>query len=119
MRVFHQKTGEVLVEHLSLADRPLSRLRGLLGRKEFLPGEGLLLVPCNWVHTLGMKFPIEVLFLDKSYQVVAIEKLKPGRFGKPHKSRFALELPEGTLTRVTVSLGDKLELEEELPFRAG
>ena len=79
-----------------------------MGKKKFSPGEGLLIKPCNWVHTFGMKFPIEVLFLDQKQRVVAIERLEPNQFGRPQRSVSALELPSGSIEAGRVKLGDQL-----------
>jgi uncharacterized membrane protein (UPF0127 family) len=99
-----------LVEELEVAKTYLARLRGLLGREAFSQGSGLLIQPCNWVHTLGMKFPIDVIFLDQENKVVATESLKPNRFGKPQRSCSALELPWGTIRESCTKVRDKLEI---------
>lgn len=65
-----------------LANRFWSRLKGLLGLKDLPPQEGLLLEPCRAVHTIGMKFPIDILFLSKEDLVLAVyQEVPPGRPG--------------------------------------
>ena len=100
----------ILVSQLTVADTFFGRLRGLLGRKDYSPGEGLLIKPCNWVHTFGMRFPIDVLFLDSKGAVVAVESLPPNRMGRPHRSAAALELPQGTVERYGIKAGDELQI---------
>ncbi len=88
------------------------RRRGLLGTAALLPGEGLILSPCRSVHTVGMAYPIDVLFLARDGRVVkAVQSLRPGRFTWPAPSaRSALELPAGTIARSGTQVGDRLDL---------
>ncbi len=111
MQVKNVSRSITLVKDLKLATSFFTRLRGLLGRREFLLGEGLLIEPCNWVHTLGMRFPIDVLFLDKEHLVVAIERLKPNQFGTPQRCHCVLELPWGTIGASGTEIGDRLKLD--------
>lgn len=69
----------------------------MLGRTEMAETEGLLLEPCRQVHTFGMAFPVDVVFLDRSWTVLSIARdLKPNRMTKVHiRSRRALEIPAG------------------------
>ena len=64
--------GEVVVERCLVADRPWPRMRGLLGRASLPAGEGLLLRPAGSVHTFFMRFPIDVVFLDRELEVVGV-----------------------------------------------
>ena len=64
--------GTIVCERCTVADSPLTRLRGLLGRDGLESGEGLLLRPASAVHTYFMRFPIDVVFLDRSLVVVGI-----------------------------------------------
>ena len=76
-----------------------SRLRGLLGKKNLGFGEGLLLDPCKAVHSLGMGFSLEVIYLNQQNRVIHATILKPNRFS-PYISnaRQVLEVPLGTLS---------------------
>jgi len=105
--------GNILVEHLEVADTPRARRRGLLGRASFRPGEGLLLTPCRSIHTIGMKFPIDVVFLDKGMTVVGLAKnLRPGVMHKTClRARATLELPAGTIEARRLEVGDRLKVE--------
>ena len=71
--------GSVVCERAVIADQPLRRMRGLLGRRSLPAGDGLLLRPAPSVHTAFMRFPIDVVFLDRDLQVLkVVEALRPG-----------------------------------------
>ncbi len=81
-------------------------------RSDFGNGSGLWIVPCRGVHTLGMRFSIDVLYLDRHSAVIHIEQgLRPWRFA-PVKLRAAsvLELPSETVAGTGTQLGDKIEI---------
>jgi uncharacterized membrane protein (UPF0127 family) len=95
----------------------LSRLVGLLGTAAIAEGEGLWIVPCRSVHTLGMRYPIDVAFLDARGIVVGVlEGLPPNRVGRVFRdARGALELRSGILAATGTSPGDRLEFQEGGP----
>jgi uncharacterized protein len=95
---------------VGLADGWLSRLRGMLGRPEPKAGEGLLLTPCQSVHMYGMRFPLDVAFMDRDGVIVAAYRsLQPGARSKWHRdAAHALELPAGTLESSGTAVGDVL-----------
>lgn len=105
--------GNVLGARVSVARTPLTRLRGLLGRAGLGPGEGLLIRPCNGVHTIGMRFSIDVVFMDAGGRVVRIEQaLSPGRMVPwVRHARQALELPAGAVKAAGVVVGSQLNVE--------
>ena len=79
LRVVNARRDRELGSRIRLADGWLTRLRGMLARPAPRPGEGLLLTPCSSVHMYGMRFPLDVAFLDRSGTVVAIyASLAPG-----------------------------------------
>src|SRR5205807_9982181 len=83
-----------------LADGPLSRMRGLLGRSGLPNGEGMLLSPAPSIHTAFMRFPIDAVFLDRELQVLGIvEQLRPWRVASKRKARAVLELAAGESAR--------------------
>lgn len=95
----------------TLANRPLSRMRGLIGRRGLAAGEGLLLMPAPAIHTAFMRFPIDALFLDRHLRVLDVaERLRPWRFASARKARAVLELSAGECARRGVQVGDTLEL---------
>ena len=99
---------EVFVPRLMVADRMLSRMRGLLGRDGLPDGTGMLLSPCNSIHTVGMRFPLDVIFLDRERIVVKIIRgLPPHRFAMGGRgAHAAVELEAGwfDLDRLEVGL---------------
>ena len=102
--------GRVLGDRIGVADRWWLRLRGLLGRPGVPAGEGLLLDPCRAVHMLGMRFPLDVAFLDAEGAVVAVyHALAPGARTSWHRTAAtALELPAGTLKQSGTGVGDTI-----------
>jgi len=103
--------GSVVCERLTLADAPLARLRGLLGRDGLAPGEGLLLRPASAIHTWFMRFPIDAVFLDRSLVVLGIaDGVEPWRARSRRGAKAVLEIPAGESSRRGLAIGDRLTL---------
>jgi uncharacterized membrane protein (UPF0127 family) len=103
--------GRVVCERCAVADGFRSRLRGLLGRRELPQGDGLLLSPSSSVHTLFMRFPIDVVFLDGDLRVVAVaDDVRPWRLAARKGARHVLELPAGEARRRGLEAGQQLSL---------
>ncbi len=104
-------TGSVLASELRRASTFLGRLVGLLGHSLLPAGEGLMLERCRSVHTLFMRFPIDVAYLDRDLWVVAVyPDVKPWRVLPGVKDgEHTLELPAGALEKWGVKVGHKLE----------
>jgi uncharacterized membrane protein (UPF0127 family) len=102
------RDGEVLAS-LEVADRASTRTRGLLGRRGL---EGaLLLRPAAAVHTLGMRFPLDVAYCDASLVVLEIRRMPPWRVGLPRlAARTVLEAEAGAFQRWHLEVGDRLEV---------
>lgn len=105
--------GSVLGDRVEVARTALGRLRGLLGRRGLAPGSGLLLQPCNGVHTFGMQFSIDVLFLDADGLVLRSEDSLPPGHVVPwvRRAKQALELPAGTAVAAGIAAGTRLRIE--------
>lgn len=103
------RDGDVLAS-LEVADDVRTRARGLLGRDGF---EGaLLLRPAMQVHTLGMRFPIDVAFCDRDLRVLACVRMAPWRFGRPRfGARSVIEAEAGCFERWNLRVGDELEVQ--------
>ncbi|MBT3191785.1 MAG: DUF192 domain-containing protein [Verrucomicrobia bacterium] len=102
--------GEVLVPQLLIADRTISRMRGLLGRSGLPEGTGMLLDPCSSIHTIGMRFSLDVIFLDRGHRVVrVVHNVQPNRFafGGPG-ARRAVEVEAGWLDLSALAVGESL-----------
>jgi uncharacterized protein len=110
LRVINSRRDQELGNRVALANSWLTRLRGMIGAPAPQPGEGLLLTPCTSVHMYGMRFPLDVAFLDRTGTVVAVyPSLPPGSRTRWHRNAaHALELPPGTLAESGTTLGDVL-----------
>lgn len=106
--------GALVAGQVGLADSALRRLRGMLGRPAPGPEEGLLLLPCRAVHMMGMRYALDVAFLDREGRVVAAyPDLAPGGRTRYHREAWAaLELAPGTLARTGTRVGHRLEWQE-------
>ncbi len=95
---------------VEVADTHFARLRGLLGRLSLRSDEGLWIVPCQGVHTLGVLFPIDVIYLDENLRVVqVVEHLGPFRVAPLRmRSSSVLELPTRTVYSSNTQVGDQL-----------
>ena len=117
-RLVSETTGKTVVAELRVADGFWSRLIGLQFRRPLPADAGLLLVPCNSVHTCFLRFPIDVVFLDGKGSILAIRRhLRPWRLAwGPRKSYAVLEVLAGS---ADVNPGEKLRVEPASisPFR--
>jgi uncharacterized protein len=96
----------------SLADTMWARLRGLMGRRDLGRGQGLLLRPSGSVHACFMRFPIDIVFLDRALRVLAVSPaVRPWRLRLQRGARAVLELPAGEAERVGIAPGDQLTVE--------
>jgi hypothetical protein len=113
VRVVNRTRGILLGDKVRTASTLLARFVGLLGTAAIAEGEGLWIVPCRSVHTLGMRYPIDVAFIDARGVVVGIlEGLPPNRVGRVFReARGALELPSGILAATGTVPGDRLVFE--------
>lgn len=93
-----------------LADRGASRRKGLLGRESLSPGEGLWIIPCEAVHTFGMRFPIDLVYLNRNMRVKKLRSsVPPWRLSACLSAHSVLELASGTIRSTQTKLGDTLE----------
>jgi uncharacterized membrane protein (UPF0127 family) len=108
--VFNKTTESFLGLNISCAGTPVERLRGLLGKFRISSGEGLWLVPSRGIHTVGMLFPIDVIYLDAHYRVIhLVEHLRPFSISPIRlKSASLLELPPHTIYSSHTKVGDRL-----------
>jgi uncharacterized protein len=101
--------GNVVCEQVLIADRARRRMRGLLGRGSLPSGEGMLLQPSPSIHTAFMRFPIDVVFLDRNLRVIKlVEHLPPWHTASAMEGRSTLELSAGEIVRRQVQVGDQL-----------
>ncbi|MBW8060405.1 MAG: DUF192 domain-containing protein [Solirubrobacterales bacterium] len=114
LAVTSEDRGAVICERCEVADLPLSRLRGLLGRRKLEPGSGMLLEPSGSIHTFFMRFPIDAVFLDAELRVLEVRsRLAPWRVAVVKGGRAVLELAAGEGERRRISPGERLRLGSE------
>jgi uncharacterized membrane protein (UPF0127 family) len=111
--------GRVVCERCTVADRPLTRLRGLLGRSALPQGEGILLRPAPSIHTWFMRFPIDAVFLSPELEVLAVRPAMPAwRVAAARGARAVLELAAGEAGRRGLEPGSKLRVVTARPGTA-
>jgi hypothetical protein len=111
----HNATRDTTLAHRATKARNfLARGKGLMFSSPLPQGGGLVIDPCNSIHMFFMRFPLDVLFLDKEGRVVfAYRGIKPWRVGRIVKgARLAIELPEGVLDATGTQVGDLVTLTE-------
>ncbi|MFB3778996.1 MAG: DUF192 domain-containing protein [Bryobacteraceae bacterium] len=105
--------GSVLADRAEVADTSRKRRVGLLKHDSLPSGQGLWIIPCEGVHTFGMKFPIDVVFLDRAKKVLKIRAgMGPRRISLCLRAHSVLELPAGTAAAAQTQPGDQLEFSE-------
>lgn len=116
MRLINQTKNTVVAENVFLADSLFRRIKGLLGRTTFDKGQALIIKPCNSIHTFFMRFPIDVLFVDKNNKIIqAIPGVRPFKLTKIYfQANSVIELPPGTIKDSLTGLGDTLVLMSNL-----
>lgn len=112
-QVVHLPSSRLLVRELEIAETPAARRKGLLGRDHLPKGEALLL-PGAWsIHTFGMAFTIDVIYLTRDLVVRrVVPGLRPWRMSSCFLAAFCLEMPEDTLSDCPVAVGDQLQIQE-------
>jgi len=105
--------GTVLAEAAEVADTSAKRRTGLLKHSRLDPGQGLWIAPCESVHSFGMKFAIDVVYLDRKKHVRKIRKaMVPWRISACLSAHSVLELPVGVIEASRTEPGDQLEFDE-------
>ena len=109
--VRNRTRGAILASNVRLADTPAARRTGLLKHDRLEAGEGLWIYPTQAIHTFGMKFPIDVVFIDKQMRVRRVyQDLVPYRLTRfVWSARSVLELPSGSLAGTKTEIGDELQ----------
>ena len=105
------ESGEVVCERCLMATNPVLRFRGLLGKKELPKGEGILLRPCASVHTMFMRFAIDVVFCDGDLRVLSVAAEVPKwRLRAQRGAKVAIELAAGEAVRRSLAVGTPLRV---------
>ncbi len=114
MEIVNETRALVLADSAQWARTMGRRLVGLLGRRELPVGGGLVIEPCNSIHTFFMHFSIDVLFVDgRGIVIRQLEHMKPWRMsGVYFRARRVVELPAGTIARTRTQPGDQILFRE-------
>jgi uncharacterized membrane protein (UPF0127 family) len=103
--------GTVLATRLELAGTGSSRNKGLLGRDCLFPGEGLWIVPCEAVHTFFMRFPIDLVYLDRNKRIKKLRSnVSAWRLSACLTAHSVIELPTGAIRETQTEPGDTIEI---------
>ena len=99
-----------LATNLEVAGSGPKRAKGLLGRKGLGPGQGMWIVPCEAVHTIGMQFPIDLVYLDRRHRVKKVRSsVPPWRLSACLSAHSVIELASGAIRESRTGVGDVLE----------
>jgi hypothetical protein len=113
VRVCRTADGAVVCERCEIPESAFGRARGLLGRSGIEPGGGMLIDRAGSVHMFFMRFPIDVVFLDRDRRVVGVRHgLRPWRVAGARRAVAALELPAGVAAATEIETGDVLVVED-------
>lgn len=108
-----------MVAEAEIASDAGARTKGLLGRAEMnekgsAADKVLVLEPAGWIHTLGMRFAIDVAYVDRQGRVLSVKTMKPWRMGLPRlRSRRVLEAAAGSFARWDLKAGDRVEVKSQ------
>lgn len=111
--VINQRTGQIIARRVVWAHGWLERLKGLLGTQTLDEQSGMWLKPCRSIHTLGMNYAIDVVFLDRQNKICQLSsQVRPYRAcTAPLRTQSALELPAGRIQHLSLQLDDLLQFE--------
>lgn len=111
--ILNRTRGTLIGAHIELANTAQTRRVGLLNHERLEIGHGLLIPERAWlplmaIHTIQMKFPIDIFFLDKNNRVFGLRTLPPNRVVWVMRAKWVLEAAEGTITKSGSQLGDEI-----------
>jgi uncharacterized protein len=113
-RITNARTGEVVAEHADLAQSPLKRMKGLLGKKGLALDEAIILRPASSIHTVFMRFAIDVIYVDRDNKVVKVVRdLVPYRFSAAKGAKTVIEMMTGATNATDLQPGDQLVMTEQ------
>lgn len=110
IRILNVTRRTELASNAEIADHGAARNKGLLGRSTLPSGSGLWIVPCESVHTFFMKFPIDLIYIDRQKRVKKVRNnVGPWRLSACLTAHSIIELPVGVIARSQTTPGDQLE----------
>jgi uncharacterized membrane protein (UPF0127 family) len=111
VRVLNLTRESQVGSRVEVAGSNVKRSKGLLGRKGLDPGEGMWIIPCEAIHTFFMRFPLDLIYLDKKLRVRKVRSsVKAWRISVCLQAHSVLELPAGTVQSSRTKRGDLLEI---------
>ncbi len=115
--VLNSTRQTMIAAQVDFADTPNARRIGLFKHDRLKLGQGLFIPGRSWIpfmaiHTIGMKFSIDVIYLDKNQCVMRLETIHPNRIAWARGARGVLEVAEGAIAESQTRLGDKIEMSE-------
>lgn len=120
MVLVNQRTDEALADRVEVAVTRRDRRKGLLGRSGLEPASALIIAPCFSIHTMFMRFDIDVVFVDEDGRAVKVVRdMTPWRIAVDPTAHAVVELPAGSLRDRQVNVGDRLYLLEPGGRRVG
>lgn len=112
LRVINVDRHAEIGNAIEVAGSAARRSKGLLGRTGLAQGEGLWIVPCEAIHTFGMKFPIDLVYLDRRRRVIKVRhSVGPARMSACLRAHSVIELRSGTVDATRTQPGDHFEFE--------
>jgi uncharacterized protein len=111
-RIYNATRGTLLAANARIARTPWERTIGLMGQSPAwcIEGNGLLIPGCRAIHTFFMRFPIDVIFVDRENTVAMRVPMKPGQRAACAEAASVIELPIGTIPKTDTRLNDRLEI---------
>lgn len=107
--IYRESDKRCLVPRVWMASNAFERMRGLLGRPPLTSGEGMLIEACNMVHTVGMRYALDLVFLDATGHVrKLVRNVRPLRCAWAITAKSTLELPAGALDTLSLRVGEQL-----------
>ena len=111
LRISNLTRNTELASSVELADHGAARNKGLLGRTHLPPGAGLWIVPCESVHTFFMRFPLDLVYIDRNKRVKKVRSnIGPWRLSACFSAHSIIELPAGVVQRSETLPGDQLQI---------
>jgi uncharacterized protein len=114
LKIYNSTRQTFLGSSVKVANQGATRRKGLLGRTHLPPGDGLWIIPCEAIHTFGMQFPIDLVYLDRKNRVKKLRSnVRPWRLSVCLTAYSLLELASGTIRNTQTQRGDILEVYTE------
>ena len=109
--ITNTRTGQVIAARALMASAPWTRMKGLLGKKSLPADEAIILKPASSIHTLFMRFALDIIYLDREERIVKlVPNLVPYRFSSAKGAHSTIEMASGATNGLDLQVGDQLAL---------